>query len=348
MADWLDIANTIINLKTMERVADVSRAQQQLADYMYATESRRQADNVLLSELVDVVVKVRKFMQDARYFDALLSAGMGIRAFNSIYQTISEAEAKLKASDIQVRLLETMRSSLADGSTGQSLERSFSEYLKSFMESLSRITGQLKENNYELVWVDPDMDPYFSIGDQVVRIRDFGSGALADKEFTKDEVYEVMEVVPDPPNTTKLIRLVGNSGGAYSFEFGEKGGAKNFAFFKTRLPAMHKELVAWNLCDDMFSDQALLENLSSLRQPMLALYSQSLQDAGISRIQIISAISEFKRTRRSVVAQCSQAISKQDRILQKAKEKKILRERIAFAVAFLIVAIMIIVFVAIG
>ena len=60
MADWIEIANTLINLQNQQRLGDISRAEQQTADHLATIEYQKQHDNALLSQLVDVVVKVRK------------------------------------------------------------------------------------------------------------------------------------------------------------------------------------------------------------------------------------------------------------------------------------------------
>jgi hypothetical protein len=311
MADWLEIANTFINLTTMERVGDVSRAQQQIADQMLANEAKKQKDNALLSQLVDVAVKVREFLQNGRYLDALFTAGVGILSFKKIYAVILDAETKLRASDIQMKLLETVRSSFTDDSARLSLKLPLSEYLGSIIPSFRRTISQLGERSHQLLWIDPGMDFWFNIGDQVVRIRDFGNNAFADKEFKKDEAYEIAQVVPPPPDPTQLIGLTGSSGQTYRFQLGHNGAAKTFAYFETPLPSMQKEIAAWQLCNQMFGEEFLSENLSPVRQPMLDLFSQALESAGVSREEILQAIGAYEDARRTVVSRCSASLLKE-------------------------------------
>src|SRR5208283_6090626 len=97
MSNWLEITNTFINLETMRRVGDLSYAQQQAASHMLETEFTKEQDNARLSHLVDLLVKIRQFLQDKQYLDALISAGVGTVAFRQLYPQIVDADTKLKA-----------------------------------------------------------------------------------------------------------------------------------------------------------------------------------------------------------------------------------------------------------
>jgi len=44
MADWIEIANTLINLQNQQRLGDISRAQQQTADHLATIEYQKQHD----------------------------------------------------------------------------------------------------------------------------------------------------------------------------------------------------------------------------------------------------------------------------------------------------------------
>jgi DNA-binding helix-hairpin-helix protein with protein kinase domain len=113
MANWLEITNTVINLETLGKVNNLAKAQQQVADQMLAVELRKQRDNAILSQLVDIVVKVRQLLQDNQFLDAVLSSGVGLLAFSDLYSKIIDAETKLKSSDIQIKLVETIRTSVS-------------------------------------------------------------------------------------------------------------------------------------------------------------------------------------------------------------------------------------------
>lgn len=55
MADWLKITNTFIDIETKQRVGNLSRAQQQIANLTMAIEPCKQIDSALLSRRFDVV-----------------------------------------------------------------------------------------------------------------------------------------------------------------------------------------------------------------------------------------------------------------------------------------------------
>ena len=153
MADWLEIANTFINLQTLQRVGEISFTQQQVASQTLAAEAKRERDNALLSQLVDIVVNVRQLLQSKQYFDALLTAGLGLAAFKQLYSRIVNAETRLKASDIQVKLLEGISQMVTDTFTRTSIETALVKYLSRAMDSIHQILTD--SNSYQLIWSHP-------------------------------------------------------------------------------------------------------------------------------------------------------------------------------------------------
>ncbi|MGB8658130.1 MAG: hypothetical protein WCE90_10165 [Candidatus Zixiibacteriota bacterium] len=304
MADWLEITNTYINLQTMERVGDVSRAQQQVANQMLAVEYRKQQDNALLSKLVDILVKVRQFIQDEQFLDALLSAGVGTLAFKQVYPQILDAETKLKASDIQVKLLETMRSTVSEPSFKQTLQSSLAQYLSSIHGRLAQTLPQLKQSQHHLVLLNRKHEPAIAVGKELTPIQDATGLSSKIVVFRKGQLYSVVEV-----NTTgtKGFYLINDYGQKWYLFFGKKGGTNLFAFFDPPLPSLEKEIVVWELCDKLFGDEFLNENLKSVQTEMLALIQQAYDHAKLTRASLASSVQEYKQLRQGIVNRALQS-----------------------------------------
>jgi hypothetical protein len=305
MANWLEITNTFINLNTMQRVGDLSRAQQQAANQMLALELRKQQDNTLLSQLVDVLVKVRQFLQDKQYFDALLCSGVGVLAFKQVYPQIVDADTKLKASDIQVRLLETMRSTISDDSIRSSLQTLLAQYLSTLKGRVQQSLAQLEDGGHRLFWLNPAEDWEIDIGEEFTPIQDLINPSNKVVIFRKGNLYKVVDVNTSGTNGFYLINDLGQKW--YLF-FGKNGGADLFAFFDPPLPSSEVEIAGWELCERLFSDEFLVENLKSVRSDMLNIYVQAWEQAQVLRPQLVESVSQYKQLRQNIVNRSLQTL----------------------------------------
>jgi hypothetical protein len=304
MANWLEITNTFINLETMQRVGDLSRAQQQVADHMVATELRKQNDNALLSQLVDVVVKVRQFIQDRQFLDALLSAGVGALAFKHLYPQIIDADTKLKASDIQVKLLETIRQTISDDSIKQSILISLAQYLTTFSRLLENTLTEFEQSHHQLVWLNPKEEWKIDIGEEFTPIQDIIDPTTKINIFRKGNLYRVINV---DTIGKKGFYLTNDFGQNWHLFFGNNGGADLFAFFDPPLPSLEKEVASWELCDGLFKDDFLQENLKSVRLQMLELYQQSYDRANIVKNKISQAVLGYRNIRQQILNKALQS-----------------------------------------
>lgn len=288
----------------MQRVGDVSRAQQQVATQMLAVEYRKQQDNALLSRLVDIFVKVRQFNQDEQFLYALLSAGVGALAFKQVYPQILDAETKLKASDIQVKLLETMRSIISDPAVKQTLQLSFAQYLSSVNEFFVQALPQLKQSQYQLVLLNRKVECKITVGKELTPIQDVIDLSSKIVIFHKGQLYTVVEV---KTAGTKGFYLINDLGQKRYLFFGWKGGASLFAFFDPPLPSLEKEIAVLELCDKLFSEEFLNENLKSVQSEMLALIQQAYDHAKLTRASLASSVQEYKQLRQGIINRALQS-----------------------------------------
>lgn len=304
MANWLEITNTFINFETMQRVGDLSQAQQQVANQMLAVEFRKQRDNALLSQLVDIVVKVRHFLQDKQFFDALLSAGVGALAFRQLYPQIVDADTKLKASDIQVKLLDTIRSTVADISTRASIESSLADYLTTIKNLLQPLLPQPNPPSHKLVWLDPSKEWQFDVGEEFTPIQDVINLATKVVMFRRGNLYKIIEV----NNTaTKGFYLINDFGQKWYLFFGKNGGADLFAFLDPPIPNFDQEIAGWELCDKLFSNEFLIENLKSVRSDMLDIYRRAFEQSALTKDHLVIKISQYRQFRQTLVQQALQS-----------------------------------------
>jgi len=304
MADWLEITNTFINLQTMQRVGDVSRAQQQVATQMLAVEYRKQQDNTLLCKLVDILVKVRQFIQDEQFLYALLSAGVGTLVFKQVYPQILDAETKLKASDIQVKLLETMRSTVSDPTVKQTLQLLLAQYLSSVNDLFIQTLPQLKQSQHQLVLLNPKVEWEIAIGKELMPIRDVIDFSSKIVIFRKGQLYTIVEV---NATGTKGFYLINDHGQKWYLFFGWKGGANLFAFFDPPLPSLEKEIAVLELCDKLFGEEFLNENLKSVQSEMLALIQQAYDHAKLTKASLASSVQEYKQLRQGIINRALQS-----------------------------------------
>ena len=177
MADWLELTNTYINLRTMEGVNQLAHAQQQMNAAMLNIELQKQQDNQLLSKLVDVAVKVSEFVQNGRSLDALLSAALGIMSYRQLYPNIVNAEIKMKAAEIRFKLSDVIKGILSSGQTNEKAHEELSAFLMRTMTTVKSAIDEIDKRairqEHHLVVLDPKCDWDIQAVEEVVPLRDF-------------------------------------------------------------------------------------------------------------------------------------------------------------------------------
>jgi hypothetical protein len=319
MANWLDITNTIINFETLGRVNDLAKAQQQVADQLLAVEYRKLSDNDILSRLVDVIVKVRQLLQDSQFLDSVLSAGIGLLSFNGLYDRIIDAETKLKASDIQVKLLETIRTSISDPSIRNILQTSLSDFFSDFHSSLKQILVQMKSKQYKLIWLDPSQEWEIEVGEDFIPTQILHDTSTKLEIFQKGKTYKVFAI----DNDKKGFYLIDDFGQKRFISFQANGGAKYFMFFEPPLPSLENEVSGWDLIIKLFSNETTLTNLKSIHTTMLNIFNNSLEQANVTRSELVEKIIQYKKYRQEIIEQTIRpSIVDEDEDLQSADSYK--------------------------
>lgn len=338
MANWLEITNTFINLQTMQRVGDLSRAQQQVADQTAMTELRKERDNSLLSQMVDVVVKVREFVQDQQFLDALLSAGVGAMAFPRLFPQMVDADTKLKASDIQVKFLETIRMSATDPLIKPNLEVSLAGYLSTFNSALQEAIANLNREKRQLVWLDPNLEWTFELGEELTPnqdiiqpYRDSEMSLQKGVMFRRGSFYRVIGV---STTGTEGFYLINDLGQNHFLFFGNNGVADLFSFFEPPLPSLDLEISGWELCNKLFSDEFLMQSLKSVRGEMLSIFANALTRAGITKQHLADSLHLYNKSKKDLLARALQAPQLQ-------RVSKADNPRMAFIIGVIIVLIII-------
>ncbi|GJQ22194.1 MAG: hypothetical protein HBSIN02_25490 [Bacteroidia bacterium] len=318
MANWLDITNTFINIETMRRVGDLSEAQQRFANQMLAVELQKERDNALLSQLVDIVVKVTQFVQNKQCFDALLSAGVGALAFKQLYPQIVDADTKLKASEIQVKLLDTIRSTVTDTSLRASIQASLTDYLSTVKDLLQAFLAESHLASHRLVWLDPSKEWQVSVGEELTPVQDVTNLATKSVMFRRGTLYKVVEV---DNSISKGFYLINDFGQKWHHSFRKKGGADLFAFVDPPIPNFDQEVGGWELCDKLFSSEFLTESLKPVRSDVLAIYQRALEQSYLTKDKLIAMVSQYRQFRLTTVQQALQ--SPEIKALTKSEEPSV-------------------------
>ena len=298
MADWLEIANTLINLQNQQRLGEISQAQQQTTNQIAEVEFRKQRDNTLFSQLVDVIVKVRQCIQDQQFLDAFLSSCIGLLSYDQLYAAIIDAETKLKASDIQVKILETLRTMVSDNSVKANLQMSFTNYLLTLNANLHKAIAELKQYNGKLIWLDPKELWEIEMGETITPIDDLIDLSTKSILFRKGNFYTVLSVNNTEPRGFYLTNDIGRK---YYFSFTENGKADYFAFSYPSLPSLEKEITMIELCFKIFDDECLQKCFKAIRSEMLALYTNAFEQAKFTKQDLSSSLSVYKQLRQSIV-----------------------------------------------
>jgi hypothetical protein len=319
MANWLDITNTVINFETLGRVNDLAKAQQQVADQMLAVEYRKLRDNDILSRLVDVIVKVRQLLQDNQFLDSVLSAGIGLLSFNGLYDRIIDAETKLKASDIQVELLETIRTSISAPSIHNMLQTSLSDFFSNFQSSLKQILVQMKSNQYRLIWLDPSKEWEIGVGEEFIPTQILHDTISKLEIFQKRKTYKVFAI----DNDKKGFYLIDDFGQKRFMSFQANGGAKYFMFFEPPLSSLENEVSGWELIIKLFANETTLTNLRSIHTTMLNIFNNALEQANVTHSELVENIIQYKEYRQEIIEQTiHQSTTDEDEELQSADSYK--------------------------
>jgi hypothetical protein len=298
MADWLEITNTLINLQNQQRLGEISQAQQQATNQIAEAEFRKQRDNTLFSQLVDVIVKVRQGIQDQQFLDAFLSSCIGLLSYDQLYAAIIDAETKLKASDIQVKILETLRTMVSDNSVKTNLQTSFANYLLNLNANLHKAIAELKQYNGKLIWLDPKELWKIEIGETITPIGDLVDLSTKSILFRKGNFYTVLNVNNTEP---RGFYLTNDFGGKYYFSFTENGKADHFAFCYPSLPSLEKEITMAELCFKIFDDECLQKCFKAIRSEMQMLYTNTFEQVKLTKQVLLSSLSEYKQLRQSIV-----------------------------------------------
>jgi hypothetical protein len=298
MANWLEIANTLINLETMSRVGDLARGQQQIL----TLELIKLRDNHYLSQLVDLLVKIRQFQQDEKHFDVVLSGTYGVLLFKQLYPQFADAEAKLRSSEIHLNLLEIIKISLSEPDIRQVIQREYQNFLTTFNENLNTAYSNLRSSEFELVKLDPSYEWEFELGEEltpyytdVFNINDRGI------MFIKGKPYPVVEIDETRPNSFFMINERGQK---QLLNFEKNGGAEFFAFFKPRLPSAEKEVTGWRFCNKIFNQQFLAENVKPFHDALRDIRTNAYSLARISDEGISLLVEQYEKTRADIVKVC--------------------------------------------
>lgn len=298
MADWLEIANTLINLQNQQRLGEISQAQQQTTSQLAEAEIRKQRDNTIFSQLVDVIVKVRQCIQDQQFLDAFLSSCIGLLSYDQLYAAIIDAETKLKASDIQIKILETLRTMVSDNSVKANIQTSFANYLLTLNASSHKVLAELKQYKGKLIWLNPNELWAIDIGETFTPIDDLVDLSTKSILFRKGNLYTVLDV----NNTgTRGFYLTNDFGRKYYFSFSKNGKADYFAFCDPSLPSLGKEISLIELYFKIFDDDCLNKCFKSIRSEMLNLYTNAFEYSKLTKQDLLSVLSEYRQLQQSIV-----------------------------------------------
>lgn len=310
MTNWLDIANTFVNLETMRRVGDISREQQMVSNNLLVTEQQKQRDNALLSQLVDILVKVRKFIGDNQFLDAFLSSGIGIIIFNQSYSQIVNAEIRIKASDIQFKLLETIHSFAFDSSLKTKLQSAVTQYLLSFHNLILDALSELKQPECVSITSQHIKNNILHTGDYVFTEKDLWlNGTLF---FKKETLYQVTDIVQDIGLGGFALEVEDKN---YFVYFAAKGDesrwAENFLFFSPSAPSFYKEIKSWKICDRLFGNEFWEQNAKSLLTEIPDIYNRSLEESRITRQNLHDIIIKYTNIKNEILFKTLQTRKKE-------------------------------------
>ena len=252
----------------MKRVSELSAVQLINTERITAIEKQKQSDNSILSKLVDILVKVRQFIQDKQYFDALMTIGIGVIAFKNLYSLINDADSKLKASDIQIKLLDNLGNVINETKLRDPLINSITQYLAFLKDDLEKKFNELKTNKSEVIYLDSEQESILEIGEDCIPDRFLYKLNTDIIIFKKDVIYNVVDVKSTEPWGFYLINEIGQK---HLLHFDNRGAADKFRFFDPAIPSLRKEIYDWELFISFFNEQFLNENLKSFSKEILVI-----------------------------------------------------------------------------
>ena len=248
--------------------------------------------------------KSEKFLQDQQFLDAFLSSCIGILSFNQMYAGIVDADTKLKASDIQVKLLESIRLTISDQSIKQNLQASLTNYLLTFNSTLQQTTEQLKRFQSKLIWMDPEFGWKPALGDLLTPIKDVIDLSTKIIIFRRGTLYNVVDI---NNSAVKGFYLINDYGRRWYLHFGKNGGADLFAFYDPPLPSMGKEKAPWELFCKIYDDDFLLRDLKSVRSDILVVFNKALEQSQTSKEQLVEGYTQYKLLRYNIAKNALQS-----------------------------------------
>jgi hypothetical protein len=154
MADWVNLLNLYVNYETKNKVGDLAASQTELTNAIRNEQAQKTNDNLYLSKLVDIYVQVRKCIQGEKYFDVLISGCYGISLCDNFYKSIVDAEIKLKASDLQIRLFESLPRIIKDKVRFDKLADSMASVLMEINNKLLIADEEMKSTQYHSERID--------------------------------------------------------------------------------------------------------------------------------------------------------------------------------------------------
>jgi hypothetical protein len=278
----------------MSRVGQVAQTQAHFAVQV----AQSQHDNALLTGLVDTYVKVRELIQDQRFFEAMISSGYGIILYKQFYPRIVGADSKLKAADLEMKLINTIREIVTSPTIGAQVHDSYVSLIAEFRHNLKVAIEKMKNTKYQLVWLkDPDTDIELEIGDEIVPIKELLNKETNKIMFVKGKLYKV-EALDNRYQGGFVIR--NEQGQLILYHMGDGGLAESFALLEPQLPREDTTLTAWSLIERFFSEDFLKQSLKSCSQRIEGIRQSAFQAAGATEAQLRPLVDEFRALRERV------------------------------------------------
>jgi hypothetical protein len=296
MVDWLEIANTIINKETFERINQISNSQRLIATQKVTAHISRQRDNEIFSRLVDIHVDVMQRLQDNQILEAVLNAGSGLIIFEEIYLNIINAETKLKVADLQLKLFETIRTSVLTPNLRSILHSSLTEYLINLNNLTIAVLSKIKNDEYKIKRIDLNNFSQLKMGMEIFVIEDLQDHATTDRIFQKNKFYSISHIddeakgfyVMDDWEEERFIHA----------NLGRE--AEYFRFVDPEIPKFEYELDSWNLITSLFTNDNL-GKMRSVHQVMYDIFSEALASANVTQLDLTSNINECKSLKKEFI-----------------------------------------------
>ncbi|MBX2977451.1 MAG: hypothetical protein KF721_15095 [Ignavibacteriaceae bacterium] len=289
MANWVELLNLYVNYETKNKVGDLADQQTAFSEAYRSELQKRTSDNSYYTQLVDIFIQIRKLITDEKYFDAIVYGCNGVSWCDMFYKRITDAETKLKVSDLQIRIIETLVKIVRVDNISNIVAENKANILNEFYEELVDVNIKMKGTHYQAQLINVNDDSIVS-GQFITVVRDLNYSKNGKSDFCKKEIFEIHGFSSDENSLIVHLLSIHNT-----LAYHRKGNGFMFPFglIIPDPPSKIREIDAIKKMRKIFDEEFLNSHLYVIKQEMLKIKVAAINKATVSQIQIDNAIDEY-------------------------------------------------------